>query len=243
MKRLNIVTLLFIICASIAFVSCISRGGFSTIKGNGNLVATEIAVSEFERINSGGSAEVRFHLSQEHRVVLTTDSNLIEYVEIITRNNSLNIGTKRGYSLSFTKWVVDVYSPTLTGISISGSGRFNSAEKITVPTFTSNLSGSGRIEVVLESETFSANISGSGRIVVTGNSNNSNIVISGSGRFNGTDFAVNYATVRISGSGNAGIWVTDNLSANVSGSGSIYYRGNPPTVNSSVSGSGRVNKL
>ena len=33
------------------------------------------------------------------------------------------------------------------------------------------------------------------------------------------------------------------LNVNISGSGSVYYRGNPPTVNTWISGSGKVTKL
>ena len=238
MKKLNIITMIFTIWISIVFTSCT----IFPIIGNGILVPTERSVSQFDKINSSGSAEVRFHVSQEFKVVLTTDSNLSEYVEISTRNSTLHIGTKSGYSLSFTRWIVDVYSPTLTEISISGSGGFSSAEKIIAQTFTSNVSGSGMIEGIIESGHFSATISGSGRITVSGRGNNLSIVISGSGRFNGADFLKNNATVRVSGSGNANIWVTDNLNANISGSGTINYRGNPQ-VNSSVSGSGRINQL
>ena len=206
------------------------------------MATSEITVSQFDKIHSSGSAVVRYHKSHENKVVLTADSNLLEYVEIVTKGSTLNIGKKRGYSVSFTRWTVDVYSPALTGISISGSGRFSSTEKITANRFTSSVSGSGRIEGAIESENFTADISGSGRITVSGNSNISDITISGSGRFNGTNFPVRRATVRVSGSGNADIWATDNLNANVSGSGSIRYRGNPIVI-SIVTGSGQVKRL
>ena len=241
MKNLKKASLLFVVLVSAVCVSCVNLL-FNHIKGNGDLITLEITVPQFEKINIGGSAEVRFHASQEHRVVLTTDSNLFGYVDIFTRNNMLNIGTKNRYSLSFTKWLVDIYSPSLTGVLISGSGSFKSRDEIIASKFESNVSGSGKIEAAIECETFLAAISGSGRIAVAGKSGVSNINISGSGRFNGADFCVNSATVRISGSGNADICVSDNLNANISGSGSINYRGNPQ-INSSISGTGRIKRL
>jgi hypothetical protein len=240
MKNFFITAMFFAIGISAVFASCYIN--IIRIKGNGNLISSERTVSPFGKIESDGSAEIRFHESQEYRAVVTVDSNLDEYVEIKTRNNVLIIGTKNGHSYSFTKWVVDVYCPALTGISISGSGNFESMSKITVSTFDASVSGSGKINGTVECDTFHANISGSGKINITGNSKDSRIDITGSGSFNGNEFSMNNTTVHISGSGKANICVSDNLDANVSGSGEISYRGNPQ-IDQKVSGSGRIKKL
>jgi phage shock protein PspC (stress-responsive transcriptional regulator) len=230
------------------------------IKGNGNLVTSEKSVSIFEKINADNSAAVRFHASQEYRVVITVDENLEEYLEIDTKGDVLNIGTKAG-SYSFTKFQVDVYCPVLTNVAVSGSGSFVSMDKITTSTFESAVSGFGKIEGSIECEKFSAKISGSGKIkgniecenffanisglgeiTVVGNSKDANINISGSGRFTGSEFTTNNANIHISGLGNVDIYVTDNLNANISGSGSINYRGEPK-LETNVSGLGRIRKM
>jgi hypothetical protein len=238
MKNLQIIFRAFIIGVSAVFISCV----MFPIVGNGKLVSSEKMVSPFEKIDSGGSAEVRFHVSQEYKVVVTTDSNLAEYVEIKTKSNVLHIGTKSGHSYSFTKWIVDVYGPHLTGISLSGSGTFDSEDTIIAPSFVSNVSGSGKIGGTIECETLSATISGSGKMNFNGTGKKSTINISGSGDFNGYGFNIHNANVRISGSGKAHVSVSDNLDAHISGSGNINYRGNPK-VTSSVSGSGRIQKM
>jgi len=237
MKHLNITLMVIIFGLAAVFSSCVI---FMTA-GNGNLISAEKKVSSFNKINSGGSAQVRYHKSQEYRVVITTDSNLIDFVTANVRNNTLYLGTKSG-SFSFTSIYIDVYCPVITGITLSGSGSFNSNETISVSLFESHVSGSGKIEGTFDCTKFNARISGSGRITVYGNSNDSNITISGSGRFNGNAFSVKNATVHVSGSGNANVLVTDNLSANISGSGSINYYGSPK-LSSSVSGSGRIRKM
>jgi len=237
MKKLNVISLVFIIGF---FLGC-SLNNIIPIRGNGNLITSEETVSSFEKINISGSAEVRFYTSQEYRTVVTVDSNLLEYIEIDTRDNKLNIGTKRG-SYSFTKYLVEVYCPTVNSVSISGSGRFKGMNSINVSAFTSNVSGSGSIEGAIESETFSAKISGSGKIMVTGNSRDADINISGSGSFNGNEFGIKTAAVHISGSGKVNINVYEYLNANISGSGNIDYRGNPK-IDSKVSGSGRLKNI
>jgi hypothetical protein len=238
MKNLNIFTLLLITVISMIYVSC---GNLFPMIGNGNLAASERRVSAFEKISSGGSSEIRFHASREYRVVVTTDSNLIDFVTTDIRNNVLNIGFKRN-SYSFTKIYVDVYCPTLIGVSISGSGSFTGNDTIITSTFDSIVSGSGEINGTIECNNFSAKITGSGKINISGNGKDLDIIISGSGTFSGNNFAINNAAVRVSGSGRANIFVSENLNVGITGSGEVNYRGSP-RIESKVSGFGRINKL
>jgi hypothetical protein len=225
------------------FAGCISCSitPLVKLKGNGDLVTSEKTFSAFDKINVSGRAEVRFHTAQEYRAVVTVDENLDEYVEIVIKNNVLIIGIKSGYSYSFTKFLVDVYCPNLTGVLVSGSGSFENVDELTASTFETSVTGSGKIKVAIECESFSAKVTGSGAITITGNSKDANISITGSGKFNGNEFKINDATVRTTGSGNMDIYVTDNLKVNITGSGGINYRGEP-IIESHVTGSGRIRK-
>ena len=234
MKNLKVAGISLIIGVSLGFISCNNL----PIIGNGDFITSERNISSFEKIRSGGSADVRFRMSQEYRVVITADSNLMEIVTTEVSGNTLRIGTKNG-NYSFKKFQVDVYCPVLTGISISGSGSFNSDDKIITSVFESNVSGSGNISGTIECDNFSADISGSGDMAIVGTGNDSNIKISGSGNFNGIEFKTNNVTARISGSGDMSIWVLENINATVSGSGSIKYRGTPK-INFNGSGSGKI---
>ena len=253
MKKSNVAGIIFIIGISAICLSCV----VFPVMGNGQLITTEMTVSSFERIALGGSAEVRFHASQGQRVVVTVDSNLSDYVDIFTRNKELIIRTKNG-NYSFTRFLVDVYCPVLTGVSVSGSGSLTAIDKIVTSSFEANISGSGKTEGTIECDSFSAkisgsgetnynvicdtltaDISGSGEMTITGTGRDSNVRISGSGDFNGIEFKTNNVTAQISGSGNVNIWVLDNLRANISGSGSVRYRGSP-RIDYSGSGSGRL---
>ena len=155
-------------------------------------------------------------------MVVTADSNLIDFVITEIRSNELYIGVKKG---SFSELTIDVYCPIITSVSVSDAGKFQSADKIAASTFTSNVSGSGKIEANIESENCLVKISGSGKITITGNSTNSNIDVSGSGNFSGNNFEIKNAAANISGAGKASVFVTDNLKATVSDSGKLNYRG------------------
>jgi len=224
-------------------VSCIYK--YNSIRGNGSLITFDMSVSNFDKIKFAGSAEVKYYASDEYQVIVTVDSNLEEWVEIYTKNNELNIGLKNIFvhtSISHTKYIVEVYCPTLIGVTISGSGTFESFDEIITSKFEAKVSGSGKIDGTVFCTDFSSKISGSGRMSIAGTSKETNISISGSGRFSGNDFETKNATVTISGSGKANIIVTDYLKAKISGSGEVTYSGDPK-VETKVSGSGKVKKL
>jgi len=238
MKNLSFISLVLIIGI---FSGCVVVvDDIVPIRGNGQLMYSEKAASSFDKINIEGSVKVIFHDSQEYRTVVTVDSNLIEYTEIYTTGNTLNIKTKNGH-YSFTKYLVDVYCPVLTNVSVSGSGSFIGSDTINTSTFATNVSGSGKIEGSIECINFNAKITGSGNIAVSGKARDSYIDISGSGNFSGENFVVNNAEINVSGSGNADVYVTDYLNVNISGAGRINYWGNP-IVKSLISGSGKIKK-
>ena len=216
------------------------------VKGNGDMVTFKVPVSSFKNIQVSGSSVVYFHESQDFSAVVTVDSNLREYIRVETRGDVLNIGTKRGRACIYTQYIVDVYCPSLNGVSISGSARFETKEKLKTNSFNLNVSGLGRIEGAFECNDFSSvisgsavidstiisnrlkmNISGTGKITLTGTVKDMDILISGSGDFFGNELCVNNADLRISGSTEMHLWVLDNLKGNSSGSGRVIYRGTP----------------
>jgi hypothetical protein len=218
------------------FISCRS---LTHIKGNGEMVTSERAVSPFERIQISGKATVNYRASHEYRVVVTVDSNLEEYTRVYTEGDALKIGTKNRKSYSFTNYIVDVYCPKLSAVSSSGSVRFNGIDKITASTFALRISGSGDIDCYIECNKFDADISGSGEIEVSGSAKEMNVSVSGSVTFDGKEFQTNNAAVSVSGSGRMQIWVLDYLKVKVSGWSRVTYRGNPK-IDYTGSGSGRL---
>ena len=110
MRKLKSTFILLVIGIFLSFMSCNNLYySTKTLKGDGNVITFEQTVSPYSIIHSIGSADVYFHASKEYYVHITTDSNLLEYVEVSSKNNTLYVKTKNG-SYSFTKLVVDVYS-------------------------------------------------------------------------------------------------------------------------------------
>jgi hypothetical protein len=125
---------------------------------------------------------------------------------------------------------------------VSGSGEI--VLKGSCRNYDSDVSGSGRIDLdVAISDKASFGVSGSGKILAAGTAKEVKTNISGSGKVLAANLETNKCDVRISGSGDVEINVKSELDANISGSGSVSYKGNPNHVNSHSSGSGKVSKM
>lgn len=125
---------------------------------------------------------------------------------------------------------------------VSGSGRIELKGKCR--DVQSKVSGSGRVKLdlaIVERADFG--VSGSGKIQASGSAREVKVGVSGSGEILAANLVTDTCDIRISGSGGVEINVNKELDANISGSGTVSYKGNPAHVNSHSSGSGKVRKM
>jgi len=168
-------------------------------------------------------------------VSVSGSGDIIGQSKIKTNNLDLNVSGSGSMKL-------DVEANGDVEADVSGSGDMDLQGRFR--SFESDVSGSGRIVLAATiDETADFGISGSGRVMASGSADFVKTRISGSGKVLAADLQTNRCDIRISGSGDVEINVKNELDANISGSGSVSYRGNPKKINSHASGSGKVRKM
>lgn len=214
------------------------------IRGSGNLVTESRQVSNFDRIALSGSGEVILTQDGSESLRIEADDNVMKYIEAEVEARTLKLGFKNGVNIiSTTKLVFYVSVDNLTSLKVSGSGDFQ-ADTIEADRLAVDISGSGSVQISeLLAKDVSAEISGSGRIDLTGEVDTQEIDLSGSGKYLGGDLCSESVKVSVSGSGVATVCATERLDSSTSGSGSVNYYGQPSSVNTSGSGSGKTNSL
>ena len=152
-------------------------------------------------------------------------ANLLPYLKTTVENDVLSVRYENTSNVRNDNSEVFITMPVLTGLSSGGSGDMH---------VTGEFSGNTN---------FDAHISGSADITVEkGSAENFVLHSSGSGSFGSFGFTSQNADIAISGSGEAKITVGQKLKVKINGSGSVYYKGNPATVDNDISGSGKVIK-
>ena len=198
----------------------------------------------FSTVSLGVSGEVIIRQGNEHKVIVEGDKETLEETDIYIKGNKLVITDKNNWRWGNRK-KIKVYA-TLTdfsGARVSGSGVIRSEGVLQSKAVNLTVSGSGKIDLHLEAESVSTAISGSGKIVLTGRAGELGVSISGSGSCRAEDLQVNQATVAISGSGSAWLNASREITSRISGSGSVYYKGEPQRINNHSSGSGKLRKM
>jgi len=114
---------------------------------------------------------------------------------------------------------------------------------VSVPSLDAlTVQGSGNISVTgISSPSLTVRLPGSGTIHAAGTTARLNVAIGGSGTALLTRLIARDATASIDGSGSIALTATHSLDASISGSGAIFYTGNPAHVTRSVTGSGAIN--
>ena len=240
MRKLTTLTLV-----SILIASC-SGEWKNGINGNGNYVALNRSVGEYESLDLSSFFDVELINGNEGQLILHGEENLLEFIITKVENGKLKLKTIDGINLRPSNWecgiriIVPVES--LESISISGSGNIRGEELIKSPEFTITMAGSGNIKLDLETDSLIANTSGSGDINIRGRATNLQTTNSGSGDIDAYEMEASNLVATISGSGDIKVNVKEMLTARISGSGNIGYRGNPKKVDAKTSGSGNISK-
>jgi hypothetical protein len=194
----------------------------NTVTGSGRTVSERRTVGFFERVSLLGSNQVALVQANDFGVEVQAYENLAPLLETYVENGTLYIRYRPGTRVRNDNALVRVRVPSLTGLTLAGSGNIVGETPFTLD----------RLETT---------ISGSGNITLAGTVRSLSCLISGSGSLSAFDLLADQATVSIVGSGNVSLSVRNTLDASIAGSGDIIYQGNP-TVNSRVSGSGRVRR-
>lgn len=185
--------------------------------GSDEEVNVYITVKEIDALSVGGSGD------------------LIGETKIVADDIDLNVSGSGNMK-------VDVEASGDMESDVSGSGNIELRGKC--DNFNSDVSGSGKVMLTLNaSGDAEFGVSGSGKIEASGTASRVKTSISGSGKVLAANLETNSCEVRITGSGDVEINVKNELDANITGSGSVRYKGNPTKVNSHSAGSGHVRKL
>ena len=220
------------ICLFISITACsqsshvYTSGGMGAkkVKANKNYVTKDIRRGDFKKIGVAGSANVIYkQKSGAPKVEVYTSENIVDLLDIRVNDNTLLIGFKKGYSISYDKLEVRVSSADLNGVSVAGSGDFDFANGLkTSSDLSISVAGSGDV---------------SGKNLAC---SNLKVSVAGSGDVNNENITCSNLKVSVAGSGDMKLKnvTATNTEASIAGSGTVQLNGTTQEASYSVSGSG-----
>jgi hypothetical protein len=227
---------------AVAFLSLVFS--CSKIDGAGPVVIKEITVNDFTRFTNEVPANVYFGPGPVRKLEIEAQQNIINVIKAEVFNGELIISVKPNTDIHHHLPInIYIQAPELNGM-YTFNGNIEVMDLWKPETLTLGIGGSGRIAIrKLQTRKLTGRIEGSGKISIgSGFTGVSQLNIAGSGFMDLANFQADSVYVKVSGSGDVKVAVSNYLNADISGSGNIMYRGNP-VIQSKVSGSGTVVKF
>ena len=188
------------------------------IRGTGKIKTEERPITAFANLDAGGAFEIEWQ-NGAPALRITTDENLLSYVESNVSGDTLHLRTREHLWPTHGIKVV-ISSPTRAG------GKFRGAVKLTVK----QLSG----------PIFALESKGASEVSLDGSVDRLLVDMTGASQLAAAGLQAKTAEISTTGAGDAEVAVTDTLKVVITGAGKVTYSGNPPTIKKQITGAGTI---
>lgn len=235
------------LCLLTAGTVALLAAGCDVVSGNGRVETRNVRIERaLTGVVNSGSFDVIIDPSLTGKAVLTGESNILDLLDVgQSAGGVFTVAFKRGV-IPAPQQTVEVRVPAVPGgfYEINGSGNVTQegSGPLVGNAFELRVNGSGNIDLNLECARLKTGIAGMGNVDLKGKADALEASITGSGNINAFDCKAVRADIRIVGSGDASVQVTDTLKTSIIGAGNVVYKGEPKNVTVDGAGSGKVQK-
>jgi hypothetical protein len=246
-KEMKTISKLVLIAMVVLVAGCsqikrASQDNRVTVTGSGNLISREVALSGFDQVEAGLTFDVTIHQGENFSVVLTSDNNFIEYIQVEQSGRTISFGFKPGYAYDYSGVTLraDVTLPDLTELRLSGNGHAKLNGFKDVKGFVAELSGSSFLEGELNAAKASFNLSGSTYTKMIGSAENLRIDACGNSVADLGSYRAKDAALEVSCNSTSVVNVAGKLDVDASQYSQVFYTGGPTSIVRKVNESGYV---
>lgn len=213
-------------------------------------------VSEFNSIKVVGSPQVEYWQSKDSKTAVSIycSENVVDLVEVSTVEGVLQVNIKQGVNIRGGNYrlTVTASSPSLKQVDVKGSSDVLLKGSVKGESLQLNVAGSGDIDAddlhfthlvgtvkgsgdidlkKVKATNVNMQVNGSGDIKVEGSALQATLTVRGSGDIVADELLATHTIATVVGSGDIECYASQQLDAEVRGSGDIEYKGHPSVVN------------
>ena len=225
---------LFLVIITILLIGCsqIKQDGQNdelTITGSGTLVSREVVLAAFDQVEAGLYFDLRIHQGEEFHLVLTSDDNFIDYIQVAQEGNGIRFGFKPGqaYDISGVTLKVDITLPKLTKLELSGTSHAHFDGYQSNQPFEANLTGSSSLTGEMQMESAQLVTSGSSYVKLAGTGAQVSVEACGASIVDLREFEAKDAMLQISCASTVVVNVPGQLEGEASQNAKIIFAGSP----------------
>jgi hypothetical protein len=200
--------------------------GLKTVRGSGQLVARDYALSGFTRVEASHGFQVTLQQGEGYQVSVSVDDNLLDALQVVAEGDTLRIGLKPGTYYDTTARAI-VVLPQLDSLKLTGSAKailtgFRSSSSCQ---FT--LSGFSTADGAVECGHAEFILSSKSTLRLVGSATDLVLQATGSGEVDLSGFLVGPASITVAGGSEATVNASGPLDVDLSEGAVLSYVGQP----------------
>jgi flagellar motor switch/type III secretory pathway protein FliN len=221
----------------------------------GQVTKKVLELPEFKSIYNNSSYTVYLKQTNKQEVTVEALTEIYTLTEVKVENGILMINVDRkpdNPNKSIWAKIDDIkLNPTMkiyvsmknvNELMVNGKGKIISENSIAADNLTLAVNGDGSMDIDIKGNTVKTEVTGGGSLKLRGYASTLDALVSGTGSLNGFDCPLEAAKVKVSGSGNCEVNVTNTIDAVVMGSGSVKHKGNTKSASKKIYGPGSVDR-
>ncbi|MEO0474069.1 MAG: head GIN domain-containing protein [Bacteroidota bacterium] len=208
------------------------------------LVRETRRMPEFYGVEFGGIFDVSIEEGDRYQVDIETSDRILDQIKTEVRDGILHIKLTDDW-----KWKkkgdhkirLNIVSCCFESINVSGAAKLSAETALSSEKMRLMGSGAAKIDLILDVEKLDVNMSGAANVNMVGVASQVQYDLSGAAKIRAYDLRSEAAKVKGSGAASVHVFVSEYLTANLSGAGNLNYRGNPE-VQKNVSGVASISR-
>jgi hypothetical protein len=196
-------------------------------------------IGEYNGVKVGDSFTVEISQNETNILRVDAESAILSQIKTEVKDSVLFIYTE-GKIKTDKPIAINIGVKSLNFLDVSGAANVKTINQLKCNSIAITSSGAGDVEVNTKANSIIIMLSGAGNIHLKGITQILDVKASGAGELIATDLEATKVIAKVSGAGNVKVYATQSINADVSGVGSVIYKGNPIEREVSITGRGSV---
>lgn len=223
---------LLVLLAACSQTRQIDRNDRVTLSGSGKIASREVETADFDQLEAGMTFDLTIRQGEDFKVVLSSDDNFIDYLQVDNNDGRASFGFKPGYAYDIKGVTLraEVTVPVLAGLALSGSAHAGLEGLSQTRSLDVELSGSSSLDGGLEASKANIELSGSTYVKLEGSVEELELNTCGNSIADLSEFQAENAVIQASCASQSVMSVSGMLEGDVAQNSQLFYVGQPVQV-------------
>ncbi|MCB2207741.1 MAG: DUF2807 domain-containing protein [Bacteroidetes bacterium] len=198
------------------------------VSGKGEIVKQERQVGQFDAIDIGGGQEVVLLQGDDYSVVIETNANLLDQIDVVLKNTTLSFEYNKIKRYDELKFYIT--APDFKMIKASGASEVMSPETLKGADLEIVANGASEIKLKLDYNKVITKATGASEVKLSGKATSHVVDASGASEVKAKEFETQSTVANASGASEIFVNTSSNLTYDISGASEVKYLNTPESL-------------